>query len=132
MTTDDNRPMVIKNQEPARPCVPEEPELDEPRPDEPELNGPEPEELDEAWPTVIGPDGKPMPARGLVLGVEKFRKPAPKYFRLIWINPATQEAWLAEENRTEFRKKHGDGGIVEVGQDLAKQLRAKRFSQVTR
>jgi hypothetical protein len=42
------------------------------------------------------------------------------------------EAWLAEENKTEFRKKHGDGGIVEVGQELARQVGAKRFSEVTR
>jgi hypothetical protein len=111
----DRPEMVIKDQEPPRLWSPGEVE-----------------EADDQEPMVVGPDGEPMPAASLVLGIEKFRRPGPKHFRLIWMDQVSGEAWLAEENKTEFRKKHGDGGIVEVGQELARQVGAKRFSEVTR
>jgi hypothetical protein len=90
---------------------------------------PEIEEAEDPGPMVTGPDGEPMPAKGLVLGIEKFRKPGPKYYRLILIDQIRGEAWLAEENTTEFPTK---GGIVEVGRELARQLGVRRFSEVTR
>jgi hypothetical protein len=79
--------------------------------------------------SVIGPDGKEMPARRLTLGIEKFRNPEP-HFRLIWINGA--EAWFAEENICPYRRKYGPDGVVEAGRKLAARVGAKYFSEVTR
>jgi hypothetical protein len=78
-------------------------------------------------PKIIGPKGEEMPASGLTLAIEKFKKHGDKYYRLIWVNGAT--SWLAEEDTTPFRRYRD---VVEVGQALAKKVGAKRFSEVTR
>jgi hypothetical protein len=83
----------------------------------------------EQEPTVIDPDGNEMSAKHLTLGIEKFRNPQP-HFRLIWIYG--NEAWLAEEDTTPYRRKYGSEGVVEMGQKLAARVGAKYFSEVTR
>jgi hypothetical protein len=63
--------------------------------------------LDEFVQTVFAQDapkngesGLPI---GLILGVEKFKRPGNTHYRLIWIG--RRKAALAAENTTEFRRK---------------------------
>lgn len=80
-------------------------------------------------PMVIGPDGQPLKAdNSLALAIEKFRQPD-KHYRLIWTRFG--KAWLAVENKTHFRTKFGEGGIVAAGAALAQKFGVK-FSEVTR
>ncbi len=89
---------------------------------------PEPNETHEG-PTVIGPDGKPMRAKWLTLGIERFNHPE-KHYRLIWIHLG--KAWFAEEDTTHFTKKYGEGGAVRAGQALAERVDCLVFSEATR
>ena len=88
-------------------------------------------EKSEVKPTVIGPEGEPIPAKGLVLGIEKFRRPD-KHYRLIWLSADFGRewfAWLAEEDETRFRRK---AEAVAAGAILAAAKGGLKFSQVTR
>ena len=76
--------------------------------------------------TVIGPDEKPIRAKYLTLGVEKFLRPS-KHYRLIWL--FGDQAWLAEENKTRFRSK---ARAEEAGRKLAEEKGARRFDERTR
>lgn len=78
---------------------------------------------------IIGPDGEPMVAKWLTLGVEKFDRPE-KHYRLIWI--WRDQAWLAEEETRCFRRKYGEGGAVEAGRALAERVKCLVFSEAAR
>lgn len=76
-------------------------------------------------PVVVGPRGQDIPARGLLLAVEKFKRPA-KHYRLIWVK--YPHAWLCQEDQTVYRR---SGEAQEAGRALAEQYGA-RFSPITR
>lgn len=78
-------------------------------------------------PTVIGPDGEPVLAALLTLGIEKFSFPGEKHYRLIWARRG--EAWLAEEDTTRFKRKRD---AVEAGRKLAGRFKLLYFSEVAR
>lgn len=80
---------------------------------------------------VIGPNGEPVAASELTLGIEKFRQPH-QHYRLIWIDHQQAEAWLCQEDSTLYRRIWGEDGIIEAGQALAERLGVKRFSGVVR
>ncbi|GIK36544.1 MAG: hypothetical protein BroJett011_03770 [Chloroflexota bacterium] len=80
-------------------------------------------------PTVVGPDGKPTPAKWLTLGIERFNHPT-KHYRLIWIHLG--QAWFAEEDTTYFTRKYGEGGAVRAGQVLAERVKCLQFNEATR
>lgn len=70
--------------------------------------------------TIKGPDGEPIKVRkSLKVGIEKFRSPAPAHYRLIWIHG--REAWLANEDTTQYRRKYGQHGAEQAGQALAEK-----------
>lgn len=77
-------------------------------------------------PAVTGPDDQEIEGKHLILGIEKFRRPKPKHYRLIWVRG--QQAWPASENKTKFRRK---GEAVIAGEKLAEAHGAK-FSYATR
>lgn len=81
--------------------------------------------------TIIGPDEEPMKiSRALMVGIEKFRSPAPAHYRLIWIRG--QEAWPAKEDETRYRRKFGtEGSAEQAGQALAEKY-GVRFSAAAR
>lgn len=96
--------------------------------DEPELvDAPDlTQEQEEQLKQVIGPDGEPTPALGLVLGIEKFRYPN-KHYRLIWV--LGEQAWFAEEETTPFKRKRE---ALEAGRELVERVGAAYLSEVTR
>jgi hypothetical protein len=83
--------------------------------------------LDEAAKNIIGPDGQEMLAGNLTLGVEKVKRCGNKFYQLIWVNGS--KAWSCHENPTEFTRKRD---VVAAGEALVNQVKAKRFSEVTR
>jgi hypothetical protein len=94
--------------------------MDEPRLD-PETN------LTEQKPKIIGPDGQPMTAKWVTLGIEKFSFPVGKHYRLIWTYMG--RAWLAEEDATHFRRVRD---AVAAGKALAERVRCLHFNEVAR
>lgn len=77
-------------------------------------------------PTIIGPDGEPTSAIGLVLGIEKFGHPD-KHYRLIWV--LGEQAWFAEEDTTHFKRKRE---ALAAGQELVERVGAAYLSERTR
>jgi hypothetical protein len=77
--------------------------------------------------TVAGQDGEVIPAAHLTLGIEKVRVFRRKYYRLIWIDGNT--AWSCLEEKTGYQRKRD---VVEAGRALAKKVKARQFSEVTR
>lgn len=74
--------------------------------------------------TIKGPEGEPMKvSRALKVGIEKFRSPSPAHYRLIWI--FGREAWLANEDTTQYRRKYGQSegqpSAEQAGQALAEK-----------
>jgi len=75
---------------------------------------------------IIGPEGEPTPAVGVVLGIEKFGHPE-KHYRLIWVRG--EKAWFAEEDTTRFKRKRE---AIEAGQALVERVGAMALSEATR
>lgn len=76
-------------------------------------------------PVVAGPRGQEIPAKGLLLAVEKFRRPR-KHYRLIWVK--YPQAWLCQEDQTPYRR---SGEAQDAGRALAERY-GVRLSPIVR
>lgn len=85
------------------------------------------DEETEEQPLVLDADGDEIDPRLLVLGIEKFKQPGRKFYRLIWL--VGLEAWPCAEDETEFRRK---AEAVAAGEVLAERYKPRAFSQLTR
>jgi len=78
-------------------------------------------------PKVLDEDGDEIDPRLLVLGIEKFKQPGRKFYRLIWIMGLA--VWPCAEDETEFRRK---AEAVAAGEVLVARYKPRAFHRLTR